>query len=305
MAVVSVSEQFYARSFSSTRKGISPLGEILLEKQAERQYVVVCNDFADGPAAAETATGIPVYGDTYGGLELLSKKADPIDDDPLIFNVKCSYGTISDSSDTSESPLLAPAIQTYGFSVSSEPVYKDANGNPITNSAGERYDPTVQIDVYDPIITHTQNLATFDGGLASYLVGGVNLDAWYGNAPRTLRINNISATQEVWNGVSPALKYWKVTLEVQIRFDTWDVNILDQGYTERVRRGSSGDYYFKLILDKDGKPKNSPTLLDGSGRELRPTVYDNETGIKIINGSDPVFRKTRIHREVAFSLLGI
>lgn len=304
MSVIICKRQFQRASAKRSYAGLSPTFDVLERPDSKWLYRVQTGDINDGPDVACRAAGLPSIGSAHPsvpGMICTDISADPLGDDGFNFLVTVEWGTQSSSGVTGgvTNPLSQPAIYTYGFAVSTEPVYIDKFGNPITNSAGETYDPPVEIEVYDAVVTVEKNIPSFDAGLAKYMVGGVNVATWYGCPPRTARINNVEASQEREDTVD----YWKVRAEIQLREDTWDIWIIDQGYQEI--RTVNGETKVYLILDDQGRPKNTPTLLDGSGGKLIPSVYDPQTGELLVTSDAPVFRRHRVRREVPFSLLGI
>jgi hypothetical protein len=196
-------------------------------------------------------------------------------------------------------------VYSYSFNATEEPVYLDAFQSPVTNSSGEAYDPPLSLTVFNPVVHVTKNVASFDSGLATYFVGGVNMTPWRGNARRTIRVNSISAQQKFEGDAAP---YWELQCELEARLDTWDLNVLDQGYVELIPGtlpdGTSGNVQ-RWILDANGQKKTTPTMLNGEGRVLSITTFNNLTGAQETQGGSPVFRKVRLHREVAFALLGL
>jgi hypothetical protein len=159
---------------------------------------------------------------------------------------------------------------------------------PVTDSALLPFDPPAEKEVSRPLVSATVNRASFGLHEAALLQDAVNSATWFGMAPRTLRCVGIEADSQQENGYG----FWSVTYNLAVNYDTWDFELLDAGYQERIPGfespgGGSVPARWEVIKDDFGDSKG-PYPLDGNGRRLTP-------------GDEPVYRKYRIYREVNFS----
>lgn len=288
MSIVSVTKLISGRSGTIQPKG---------ERTYTRVYRVVTNDKADGPQIVRTASGVPNFGASYvdgndadTSCVVTSKTAETLGDDPFIWNVSVNY-TIPDGDSTTH-PLLRAADISFGFEHFQTICERDNQGNGVTNSAGQYFDPPIEKDDSRPVLTVTRNQASFSGAIAIQYQDAVNIDFFSGAAPGQCKMFNISSVKTIEPFGDPPVDvtYWRTTYEIHFNRDGWIKRILDQGRYER-----DGDKLVQ-IKDKDDKHVTDPVLLDGNGKEL-PV----ETGQNV----QAVFLPYRVYRELPFGPLGL
>src|SRR5262249_46326548 len=125
------------------------------------------------------------------------------DDAPRRWVVTCEYGPPTvEQGQQQENPLLRPAVLTWGFTQNSRAVWKDVNGTPIQNSAGDAFDPPPEIDDSRPVLTVTRNEAGFNPAIAIQYQDAVNSDQFLGFNAGVVKINGISSTSQSENGIA-------------------------------------------------------------------------------------------------------
>lgn len=163
-------------------------------------------------------------------------------------------------------------------------------GIAVTNSAGDKFDPPVEVDESHTLITVTRNEATLDipyprdsgGAFARGYEDTVNMDTFrlyvWSFIPGSIRVVGIeteSVFEDPWS-------YFRVTYQFLTRrprrsgqivnaanspgpeIQGWDIDLLDQGRRELVVASGSMQNNF----DKYGLPAASDIPLDGAGRAL-------------------------------------
>jgi hypothetical protein len=115
---------------------------------------------------------------------------------------------------------------------------QDFFGNPVTNSAGEKFDPPETIQDARPLLRITRNEASFSEDDMEMYRLAVNTDTFIGFPPGTCQILNIDSENE-WHDVIGT--YWTVHYEIQFTNDPNGFNkvILDRGKRQLIVPSSS------------------------------------------------------------------
>jgi len=275
-------------------------------------YLVYTDDRDDGPQQVMNAFGVPRIGDQYypgndldGSAIVTDVRPNQVSGSPWEWEVQVDYSTDSDEPEEEENPLLHPPDISWGFqdrrilipgrynSASSPNPSKDLELG-ITNPAGELFDPQPEMDISEPILTVKRNVATIDVGEFMAIANCVNSDSFYGADPRQLRLKPPTAQNAYDREIG---QYWQVTYQLVYKYDTWDVQILNQGtfYLD----GSSKPQPFK---DNEGHRRVG--LLTTTGAAINSSDTD-QIGRYFSGGDDPTFTRLRVYREINFSSLGI
>jgi hypothetical protein len=161
-----------------------------------------------------------------------------------------------------ENPLLRPPKIKWGQAKFQKAVTQDTNGDPIVNSALERFDPPVEIDDSRPTLEITRNEPTYQQALAMKYRDAVNSDPFFGFGIGTVKVDSITADFRWENGYG----YWEVSYVFHIRPEKWNpTEILDCGFYHLDAAGKPA-----AIRDAVGSNLSAPVLLDGKGQQLQP-----------------------------------
>ncbi len=216
-------------------------------REYTRRFWVQTEYVTDDPALALNAIGIPTIYQTYNTeshTDLFAvcseRTATPQSDNPKIWEIECRYTTIEINIDLTgqADALFDPPDIEFGFESKSRAIYgypdpqqayigggRPTAASGIVNSAGEPFDPPVEVEVSYPVLTITRNEPIFLPSLAVRFQDAVNADFFWGVNPRCAKIKGISATKQYQNN----LYYWKVTYKIVFNRETWDLQILDIG----------------------------------------------------------------------------
>ena len=199
-------------------------------------------------------------------------------------------------SQDNDDPLSRPAEISWSQGSYSEVITKatrvsaeggEAKEMPVTNSAGEPFDPPLEVEKSFLILTITRNQANFNPNTASSYTNATNSDKFFGFEAGKVKCKGIS-------GVSVFEKnrhFWKATYVFEIR-ESWDYELLDAGYWEIVAGKR------KAIAFQNGRPIPGPWPLDGAGLALTEAQVAADQGY--------VYRKYRIaDSRVAFAGLNL
>ncbi|NIP28171.1 MAG: hypothetical protein GWN55_11580, partial [Phycisphaerae bacterium] len=198
------------------------------------------------------------------------------------------------------------------FADSNEQIDTDTEGIPITNSAGESFDPPITKPYSDMIIRYTRNEQTFDRLVAADYKNAVNSDTFLGFDAGHVMCTMFEADQMI----AGTLTYYKVRYEFRVRYDEvktkdsggstqtqvfgWKKRIRDEGYRERTgETNPDGSPKYSPIQDENGQNVSQPHLLDGSGKKLKDSVIQDPPL------PETCFLKFEVHKKRAFSTLNI
>jgi hypothetical protein len=270
MSILSVDEEFGKRSASLNG---------LYERTYVRSFVVVTSDRLVGPIAVRAASGIPGIGTHYeNGVPTLDPRHEfdngsfvqQIDveemSDQIEWRVTVSYGPWNPAIFDPDR-LLWPVRVQFGGEKTEKVIFFDKSGNPIRNSATDRFEDPITIDdhVTTLLITRNELVSAFDIEFASQYSDTINDDVWNGIPAGQARMGIITTSEEKYD--SNAFRwYYTVTYPVMVSRKPWRKDLLDQGYNQI---GAGG----KLVSIKgpDGQPINDARALDGAGHELPPS----------------------------------
>jgi hypothetical protein len=238
-------------------------------------------------AGGLSGLSIPQLGDPFPGFPYATvirvSPAPATDNDPKRFFVVVDY-------QITENPIEQDPVIEWGGVSTSEAIDKDRNGNAITNSALETFDPPIIDDVYDLSLYYTRNVPAFDPVFYSGYYNAVNSDIFLGFSPNHVKCKNITARRQR----SAYDFYYVVTVELIFRLRTSDPN--DVGYRRRILdqgfRAKNDEGVYVQITDDNGSVLSEPTLLDGQGNQLEA-------------GENPVFLTFNTVNQAPFSALEI
>lgn len=289
MGVISVKEKWDGREGSEKEKG---------QREYTRTFVVQVDSTDDGPVTVLSAAALPKVGNFYqSGNDIdttavcTNRTARQKGNAPSVWEVTCTYSTQVDQEQQEENPLDRPPVFNGGLAQFTRPVERDLNSVEVKNSAGQRYDPPVEIDDSRPRFSITRNEINAPLQFMLDYHDAVNSDWFLGFEPGTIKLAGISFTQQI----EKQLKYFQVTYEFDFRRKTddepnpWRKWIRDMGRMQIDPNDAS-----KLIpcKDKNGRPVIDPVDLDGEGTQLDANA-----------GSAFYFEYT-VYPEKPFSVLG-
>ena len=238
-------------------------------------WIVEFDAVPDTPQAAALAAGLPDFGDAYpddGASYVRSKVANPLAQHAgKQFDVVITYSTVPDHDPDSpigptDNPANAPPEVAWVFDEKTVAIHTDIFGNTIKNSAGDLFDPAVEVEHSLLQANITLNWFGFNATYAQDMQGSVNqYPTWiagYYALARWARVK-LSTSIKYWTDPNTGARtvYWPVQYEVTFNPDTWDRFILDQGFYERI------DGKLRRI-QRSGQDVDTPQRLGGSGQVL-------------------------------------
>jgi hypothetical protein len=260
MAVASIGEVWAGRRYNDNLKFI---------QEYVRVFQVFTDTKTDGPDTVLSAPGMPQLYDSYtnaSGTEVnvaaLVKYREPLqdNDDPTKWLVRVQYTTNIDEI-LQANPLLRPAKVSRKTERFTRPIFQDANGAAIVNSAGQPFSPPPEVEDFRLVIEVQKNfLALDDFNLSNNFLYRTNSVTFLGFPPNTLWLADYSATQTI---EYPTV-YDACTFSFHANPLTWTLFILDQGYYY-----VDGSNNLRRVQDPfTAQPLSAPALLNGSGAQL-------------------------------------
>jgi len=190
------------------------------------------------------------------------------------------------------SPLADPWIVEWDFVTSNEPIDTDIDGKPITNSAGESFDPAITKDFHDLLLRIQRNEAAFNPIVADNYEDAISSDYFWGFEPGKVKCVQFTGK----TAVRGQFWYWQVRYAFQIRKEGWQRRLLDQGF--RQYNETTEKYEHIQIEDETGNKINvtEPWPLDGHGHALSQS--DVRAGVA-------EFLYFELDKSLPFSVLGL
>lgn len=277
MAVLEVTELFNERE--TTIEGSARW----LIIGATRTFQVQVSEYIDGPVTASiavdptTGLAVPLWGEQhpeYMYLSVKHKRTTPIEGEPCFFKVECHY-EVQQHYDVGQGTPVNPCDRPWECTVRTqtavEVMERDVTNWVVANSAGDAFSPPIDRDVGTLTLVLSGNQNSLDVALIRQATKAINLNPWWGFAPKECRIDQFLASSAIENGIF----YWRVSAEIGVckAGETWDAQILDRGlraWFERNGAWTKERIFQKALVDgvERDVPIDEPVNLDGAGHVL-------------------------------------
>jgi hypothetical protein len=268
-----------------------------VEREYTRVWRAITDTFTDLPFDVAAAVGVTAYDAYPTDSEAFVKSIEAANtEEPTVWLVTVQYSSKTGSNDNqkdkdqpdqkNQDPLARPAIIEWGSemmmkAIQDEFPHGSAFSKRIKNSAGDLFDPPIEIEDARVTVKITKNLPAFDTAYLS-MVNHTNSGPWMGGDTHTWKLQSVSSRKEYDNGTF----FWPTTWTAAYREETWQLKVLDQGYREII--GTAPNQKAQVIWDTvNDTPNPYPVLLDGNGKRLR------------VNGT-PVFLPFDVYGEADF-----
>lgn len=319
------------------------------DEQGHRTYRVahlVRGEYGDGPAAALLTPGLPVPGNVWAiGTDTdlwawcrqdatVSRWSPKGGEKGRFWKVEQTFSTKPNKKCSEyqfEDPLTEPQRVSGSFIKFTEEATTDFNGNPIKNSAWEPIrGPNNEWDGGRPQVTIEQNVLNLELPLLCSLIHTLNEDVMWGLPARCVKLSEAS-WEKKYRGF--CYVYYTRRFTFDIRFDTFDRNVLDEGTKALrgkwdMRRDSPTFSQYVLDADllerygddevemagnpanfiryKDPRGENGKTILNGAGRPFDPgTITTGESGTGTGADTEVGYNFIQKYDEANLFLLGV
>ncbi len=210
--------------------------------------------------------------------------------------------------DNQPNPLFRPVRYHLEFANFTRVAEKDIFDKAITNSAGQEFDPPLEMDDARPVLVAVKNEWPLEGIISKAIQykNAVNTNTFYGAGPREAKVESIvSGGMQTENDV----RYYPVTYRIQFNHEQWDIELVDQGWMHYGTAAAKN-----LLVARGGEQNADGTYKIATGEtELPPPVPEpiglDPDGTRRDKDADPVklFKQPpfRIYPELSFASLGI
>lgn len=264
------------------------------------KWLVGTDDVLDGPFTITGAAGLPVIGSTWTfgndndtwALCWPDWKVSPYIQkertDLWYVTQTFTNKPLSRCQDTDiNDPLAEPFKISGSFQKYTKHAARDKDGNPLRNSCFEIY-TDIDIDESRPTVSISWNVLNQPLSTFSALINYLNDAPLWGLGERCVKLTNATWDRKLYGS---CYYYYALTLEFDIRFDTFDEYVIDYGSRVLVPGGNVLDQD-DFEIKKDRRDENMKVLLDGAGGVLAP-------------GATPYSHQFKVYKEGNLLLLGI
>lgn len=209
--------------------------------------------------------------------------------------VTCNYA-IKPKNNFEEHPLDRPWEIEYNGETFQTIAEFDKFSIGALNSAGQYFDPPLQVDNTRGVLRITRNEPWPNTVAANNYQEAINSDVFLGGAPYTVKLKRVTYKRVIEQWVPPLaedpidVEYWPHSYEFHYWWKTWWLFPLDQGRYEL----GSGEGDLVSIKDSEGVPVVDPVPLDGAGHQVPPASLPGAA----------VFLTKRYYPELPFAALG-
>jgi hypothetical protein len=302
MAVTSVKEVGPGRGGAIDERG---------QRSYQRRFCVIVNDRLDDTIVVGNATGIPRLGDPYvsargqdNGSVVKTIAPAQDEDNPYLWFVDVEYGALAMDLDvtgaggTTHTPGLPPngggaggtpdtitgqdptqneAEIEIDYIHYSKAIEKTITGQLIVNTAGDPFDPPLEIDEFRMVLRCSRNetaaqmqfALSYSNKTNNAPFAGGNTSTWKMRPPRSRLIG-------FWNGVA----IYRTAYEFEYRPETWALSVLSRGCREKI--GTTP----VLALDVYGSILPEPILLKVDGTRANTAAEVATQEFTVYNGAD-------------------
>ena len=200
---------------------------------------------------------------------------------PRKWTIEAEYSSApTKDGDNETNPLLRPAEITWRSTQSREAIVKDVNGKAILNSAGDYFDPPVEVDRSRWTISVSKNVANVPSYLLDYPDAVNNGSVTVSGIPceqYTLKVSDINISGPKNEG---EVLYYQFSYQLDHKREKWlPLAVLDQGMRKKTTKTVNNEtkQHLEHIMDlsKTPRPVSSPVLLDGAGGVLQNPNLNN------------------------------
>ncbi|WP_417398361.1 hypothetical protein [Gimesia chilikensis] len=157
-------------------------------------------------------------------------------------------------------PLNSPAEYSFDIDYIEIPIDFDANGQPILNTAGDLFDPTLTTKVNFLRMTVQQNELYYNRGLALTYTNKVNSDAFEGLLPGQCLCESITGQGPYFQD---DIRYYKVNYSFALKEDGWKDVVVSTGMRELDDSGNLKN------IKCNGSEITTPMSLDINGKAIK------------------------------------
>lgn len=283
---ITVAEKYEDRS---TKIGL------YLKRDHVRRFVATTTA-SEGSYAVSIAAGVPSLGAAHpedAAALCTDIDAKQTSGTSNVWMITCKYtNDLPDDTFDDDDPLSVRSKSAWSADDYSRFVDQDRDGNPILNSAGDKYDEPIEMIDSLPVLTIVKNRLSFSASQAYAYNNATNSDTFKGADPGTLRVK-ITASEE-WKSDSA---YWAVNYTFRYNPNGWQPQILEAGLYQKVNN-SRVPCFIKGEATHDSEPVTEAVPLDAAGAQIDPTTLSDTP-------SPVVYTTWNVLPELPYASLGV
>lgn len=254
----------------------------LLNETLTQPYRIECDPFPTVTTDAEIRAELPNYFEQHPDNPLLTVRQINVSQSlawhQYEAEIQYSSEPLTDEEKERENepnPTLRKARVEWNSAEFMLPIYRDINGEPTLNSAGDYPDPPIEIEVSRWVISVEKDVTSIPAWIMTHR-NVINADAFtirgVAISAEVAKVSGLRISDTKYEG-----EYEYFTLSYQLHLatvleETWKLKMLDQGLHEIET--VDGEDIKKAIKINDEDVKQ-PVLLDGSGSAiLNPSPAD-------------------------------
>ena len=289
MSFVSATEDRNARKSRRTDKGFTHV----------RMFKVEFDDRNDSPFKAIDRTPVTI-GDAHpedGLARCVDIDPQMPRDDSLQYNVFCRYerdetsGPLSTQSGRNETNV--PVFETSSV-IRMKAVDKDVANLPITNSAGQLFNPPAQIErsLLAITIKAVVPFENYNLEMPTTWTNTVNIRPFFGLPRDTVMCRGFTANTEQIKGITK----WRIAVHFLYDPENWKLKLLDRGTVTADIEENRPESHRISYSTSSFKVTNIEPLRDRSGLDLREPRLLNGKGKVLGEGKPPEIRNFIVYQ---------
>lgn len=273
-----------AAQASRCQSTLSPDGDVIYE--FTEFWQVGCDDKNDfSELTVLVAAGLPQAGELgaslTGEMYCTSVNAQRNLESPTLFDCQVNWKTVPTNKGKWNVRIQVRGVER------TEDAHDDNQGNPVCNSAGDPFDPTLKKTYYDEEIAVQYNTLEVDGDQIASLRGKISSGEIDMHIPgynytrsfpaKTLKL--AKADYECQYGNGPLFFSVSIVLHYKSQTDDngqevgWTSLVVDRGFhVLKPDPDNPGKLKRVPVNDREGNPRTMPAFLDGDGNELDTTT---------------------------------
>lgn len=223
---------------------------------------------------------IPTLGTTYAWdsdtdttAKVVSHDIEQMDEDKSSkwWTVTVNYSSEAGSLRTPGPPTSRPARYSFGFAQFSKVLEQDVDGNPVTNTAGIKFDPPLEVDWSRPLLRITKYISStnfaFWAQKAEEYQDAINSDTFLYWAARKVKITNLSIGE--LDDVQGTFCH-PLSLELQFNRDGWRPKVPNM--SRKVKVNGQPNLPPVYLVDAETRvPTVDPVFITMDGTAFSPT----------------------------------
>lgn len=212
-------------------------------------------------------------GDSDTSAKVVGHDIEQLDEDRSSkwWSVTANYSSQAGSLRTPGPPQSRPARYSFGFAQFSRICEFDIDGNPVTNTAGLKFDPPLEIDASRPVLRITKYITStnfaFWAQKAEEYQDAINSDTFLYWSARKAKIQNLAIGE--LDDIQGVFCH-PLSLEIHFNRDGWRPRLPNMSRKVKVAGQPNAPPVY-LVDTQTGVPTVDPLFITQNGEQYSPT----------------------------------